>query len=102
MSPLRMMFIDRLRLRGLSENTVGSYVHAVAGLSAHYGRSPLGASVEQIRGYLLHLLRERKLAPRTVNQHIAGLKLFYTLMEPGNGCMESIAKVKEGKRPMKA
>lgn len=97
MSPLRMMFIDRLRLRGLSENTVVSYVHAVAALSVYYGRSPLGMTTEQIRAYLLHLLRERKLAPRTVNQRIAGLKLFYALMEPGNGCMDTIDKVKEGK-----
>ena len=49
MSPLRMMFIDRLRLRGLSENTVVSYVHAEAAVSVYYGRCPLGITEEQIR-----------------------------------------------------
>ena len=82
--PLRMMFVDRLRLRGLSERTVDNYAQAVAALPAHHGRSPLGMTVEQVRVHLLHVLRERKRAPSTVNLHIAALRTFYALMEPGN------------------
>lgn len=94
MSPLRCAFIDRLRLRGFSEHTVANYVAAVAALAMHYGCSPLKVTSSQVRGYLLALLQERRLAPMTVNLHMDALKTFYREMTPGSRIMEGVCHVK--------
>ena len=62
MTPLRQRMLDALQLRGLSPCTCVSYVRAVARLARHYRRSPDALSAEEVQQYLLHLLRERKLA----------------------------------------
>jgi site-specific recombinase XerD len=98
MSALRNRFIGLLRLKGLGERTVDNYVSAVARLSLYYKRSPLDVTEEQVKAYLLHLLRERKLAPATVNLHINALKTFYKLIEPFNTRMADIGYVKVPKQ----
>ena len=69
MTPLRQRMLDSLQLRGLSPCTCVSYVRAVARLARHYRRSPDALSAEEVQQYLLHLLRERKLARASVNQY---------------------------------
>ena len=98
MSPLRTSFIERLQLKGFAERTVCSYVSIVADLSRFTGKSPLAATQDDIRTYLLHLVKGRCLAARTVNLHIAALKTFYRCMAPGNEVMASVEKMKEPKQ----
>lgn len=94
MTPLRKKFIDALRLKGFSERTIENYVCAVIGLSRHYHASPLELTNEQIRAFLLFMLNDRKLAPRTVNLHMNAMKTFYKLMDPDGGRMTDITPVK--------
>jgi len=68
MTPLRQRMIDALVLHGKAERTQEAYVGAVAQLARFYRRSPDALSGEQIEAYLVHLLRERKLARSSVNQ----------------------------------
>jgi integrase/recombinase XerD len=78
----------------MSECTVTNYVAAVAALARHYGRSPLDITSAEVRSYLLALLQEHKLAPRTVNQHIGALKTFYREMAPDSKMMQGVCHVK--------
>lgn len=94
MSALRSLFIDELRLKGYSETTVQNYVAAVAALSVHYKLSPLMLSPEQVKAYLLFLLQQRKLAPATVNLHLAAIKTFFHVMAGGTTIMDGIAHTK--------
>jgi site-specific recombinase XerD len=94
MTPLRQKFIDALRLKGFSDRTIETYTDAVAGLSRRYRASPLELTNEQIRAYLLSMLNDRKLAPRTVNLHMNAMKTFYKLMDPDGGRMADITPVK--------
>jgi site-specific recombinase XerD len=94
MSVLRSQFIDQLHLKGLSDSTVENYVSNISSLSRHYKVSPLDLSAQQISDYLLHLLRDRKLFPSTVNLHIDSMKSFYALMAPGSTIMDNIPHVK--------
>jgi len=94
MTPLRQQFIDALRLKGFSGSTVTNYVSAVAAISLHYRVSPLELTKQQIQAYLLFLLRERKLAPATVNLHMDSMKTYYNLMDPDGGRMAGISHVK--------
>ena len=49
----------------------------MAHLARHYGRSPDKLSAEEVQGYLLHLLRERKLARSSVNQYGCAYRFLY-------------------------
>lgn len=80
MSPLRTRFIEELELQGFSRRTVINYVQVVAALSRFHGRSPTGLTAEDIRAFLLHEFREKRLGARTINLHIAAIKTFYRLM----------------------
>jgi len=77
MTPLRQRMLDSLQLRGLSPCTCVSYVRAVARLARHYRRSPDALSAEEVQQYLLHLLRERKLARASVNQYGCAYRFLY-------------------------
>jgi hypothetical protein len=77
MTPLRQRFIEELVLRGCSERTQEAYVHQVYQLAKHFRQSPDQLSNEQVRAYLLHLVRERKLAPSSINQTVNACRLLY-------------------------
>lgn len=84
MSTLREKMKQEMTLVGLSPATQNIYLKAVIQLHDYYHQSPATLSVSQIKDYLLHLLKERKLAPNTYNTQIYGLRFFYciTLRHP--------------------
>ncbi len=98
MTPLRRHFIDCLQAKGFSPRTIENYVAPVYALTRYYRCSPLDVSNEQIRSYQLHLIRERKLAPATVNLHMDALQTFFRLMAPDSAVMTGIGHVKIPKR----
>ena len=77
MTPLRQRMIRELELQRKSPRTVNAYVTAVAGLAAHYRRSPDQITLEQVRDYLHLLLTSGKLSSSTCNQRLAGIRFFY-------------------------
>ena len=80
MTPLREHWLRELALRGMSERTVEAYVAAVASLARYYHRSPDRITDEELQAYLLHLGRERRLAPSSLNQSVSALRRFYDLV----------------------
>jgi integrase/recombinase XerD len=77
MTPLRQQLITVLTLKKYSPKTHEAYVRAVADLAGYYRRSPERISNEEIKGYLLHLHEQRKLAASTLNVAVSGLRFFY-------------------------
>ena len=77
MTPLRKRFYEDMQLHGLAARTQESYVQAVQGLARHYKRSPDLLSDEEIRGFFLHLINERKSSASTLTIYFSGIKLFY-------------------------
>lgn len=57
MSSLRQRLIHDLQLRNRSTGTIRTYVSHVCGLTRYYGQSPEQLDQEQVRAYLIHLLR---------------------------------------------
>jgi len=55
-SPLRQRMIDDMRMRQLSPKTQANYLRIVREFSRYLGRSPDTATVEDLRGYQLHLV----------------------------------------------
>ena len=77
MTPLRQRLIDELDLRGYAVKTRDNYVSAVIRLAGHWRKPPDQLTDDEIKQYLLHLIRVRKLARPTVNVAVSALRFFY-------------------------
>jgi integrase/recombinase XerD len=97
MTPLRQKLIDEVQLRGFSINTQDSYVRCVAGLAQFYHRSPDQIGDEQIKDYLLLLLRIRKLAVSSIIVAVSALRFFFgqVLHRPMKAIEEALPRMKK-------
>lgn len=77
MTPLRQRVLDELRRRNYSPATTRGYIHAIKQFAAYFGKSPERLGGDEIRRFELHLLRERKLVPGTVEGRISALRFLY-------------------------
>jgi integrase/recombinase XerD len=84
MTPLRKRMLEELQLRNYAEFTIERYLDAVRSFAKFFHKSPDQLGPEQIREYLLYLVRDRKSAPSTVQVHRAALRFLYvkTLNQP--------------------
>lgn len=100
MGALRDRMEQDLILRGLTENTQRAYLGAVTGLARYYRRPPDQLTDAEVRAYLLHLIRERKLALSSCHLAAHGLRFFYrvTLQRSWDGMHIPVPKP-EHKRP---
>ena len=98
MSPERLPFIKKLKIRKFSPRTVINYEQALVRLAKHYNKSPLKMSTEEIEDYVLHALEVDKLSPATVNLHIGAFKTFFHLVKPQSTVMDPIGKLKNMKK----
>jgi integrase/recombinase XerD len=81
---LRQLMLDELQRRNYSPNTVRSYVHAVEEFARYFRRSPEQLGPDHVREYQVHLFRDRKLSPRTIEGQTAALRFLFvkTLRRP--------------------
>jgi integrase/recombinase XerD len=78
MSTLREQMAADLQLRGLTPKTQGVYLREVSNYAKYFGKSPDQLGEEELRQYLLYLLKERQLATGTYRFYFQGLKFLYT------------------------
>lgn len=77
MTPLRQRMIEDMQMRNFSPHTVEAYVGAVAAFARHFGKSPEQLSGEQVRQYLLHLVREQHASWSRYNQARCALQFLH-------------------------
>ncbi len=77
MTPLRQRMTEELQLRNSSEQTIRTYIASVERFARYYDESPGQLSAEQVRSYLLHLLKERKLSWSAIHVNRAALRFLY-------------------------
>ena len=77
MTHLRQLMLDELQRRNYSPNTVRSYIHAVEDFAQYFHRSPERLGPDHIREYQVHLFRDRKLSPGTVEGRAAALRFLF-------------------------
>ena len=84
MTHLRQLMLDELQRRNYSPSTVRCYIHAVEEFSKHFHRSPERLGPSHIREYQVHLFRDRKLSPGTIQSRCAALRFLFvkTLRRP--------------------
>lgn len=66
MTSLRQRVLDELQRRNYSPETTRGYIHAIKQFADFFGKSPETLGGKEIRQFQLHLLKEKKLAPGTV------------------------------------
>jgi site-specific recombinase XerD len=69
--------VDAMVLRGFAARTQMSYVAAVRGLARYTHQAPDTLSADEVQGYLLHLIRDKKLAYASVNQASCACRFLF-------------------------
>jgi site-specific recombinase XerD len=78
MTPLRQRLLQDLQMRNLSPHTLEAYVRAVAKLAAFYHVSPDRLDLEQVRAFLVHLVKQQ-VSFSLFNQIRCALVFFYRI-----------------------
>ena len=76
MTPLRPRMLEDMHVRNLAPNTQRAYIENVARFARHFGRSPSELGPEEIRTYQVYLIRERKLAPSSLEIAVCALRFL--------------------------
>ena len=74
MSPLRRRMIEDMQIRNLTPNTQRVYIANVFRFACHFRKSPDLLGPTEIRTYLLHLTRERRLAASSIIVTVSALR----------------------------
>src|SRR5437867_13183626 len=76
--------LDELQRRNYAQNTVRAYIHAIEDFAKYFHRSPDRLGPEHIREYQVHLFRDCKLSPGTIEGRTAALRFLFgkTLRRP--------------------
>ena len=77
MTRLRQRMLEELQRRNYSPATTRGYIHAVKQFAEYFGRSPERMGAEEVRRFQLYLLKEKKLAPSTVEIRLSALRFLY-------------------------
>jgi integrase/recombinase XerD len=87
---------EDLLLKAYSPHTQRAYLGCARHFARHYLRSPEDMGEQEIRDFLLHLVRDRKASPATLSMYVNALKFLYnvTLKRP-----EAVQGLAYPKRP---
>jgi site-specific recombinase XerD len=96
MGKLHDQMKEDLLLKAYSPHTMRNYLRCARHFAAYYMRSPEEMGEQEVRGFLLHLLRDRKASPATLDMYVNALKFLYnvTLKRP-----EAVQGLAHPKRP---
>ena len=85
MGAIRERMIEEMELRGLAPATKKSYLLCCRMLAAHFMRSPEQLGADDVKAFLLYLMRGREVGPSTLRVHISAIRFLYgrVLKMPG-------------------
>ncbi len=72
-------FLNNLRLKGSSSNTISGYESDLQAFFKEVNRNALEVTFKDINPYFLNLMGEEK-APRTINRKMAAIRCFYKFL----------------------
>ena len=100
MTPLRAKYFRGLAIRGRAVRTQQAYTSFVADLAGFYERSPERISYEEVTVWIEHLIKERHLAPSSVNIAVNAVRFLYgtTLGRDTGPLLAGIPRMKRNTR----
>jgi site-specific recombinase XerD len=78
------MMLEELQRRNYADSTIRHYLQWVEDFARFFGKPPDRLGLEHLRTYQAYLMKTRKLASGTVENHVAALRFFFvrTLKRP--------------------
>lgn len=77
-TPIPNTYIEHLKLKRYSENTIKSYVSEFKKFSSYFSKYNLETlDKDDIKGYLLYLIQKQKVSASSQNQAINAIKFYY-------------------------
>ncbi|MFT5533466.1 MAG: integrase/recombinase XerD [Burkholderiaceae bacterium] len=95
MTPLRQRMLEDMGIRNLASNTQSSYLLQVCSFAKYFGRSPEELDQDEVRTWQVHLLKDKKLSPKSVSCAAAALRFFYTVTLKRNLTVKKIPLPKQ-------
>ena len=77
MGKLRDQMLADLQLCGAKPRTQETYLREAENLAKYFNRSPAELGENELKEYLLYLIKERHLSEGTFRFYVAGLKFLY-------------------------
>src|ERR1019366_7665882 len=71
------MMLEELERRNYTAGTIRHYLRFVEEFAKHFGKSPDKLGPDHLRTYQAYLLKQRKLNPGSVENHVAALRFFF-------------------------
>jgi integrase/recombinase XerD len=79
MTPLRQRMLEEMQIRNLSPETQRAYLGHISLFARYFGKSPDLLGPDEVRTYLLYLVRERQLSASSIMVTVAALRFLYKL-----------------------
>lgn len=98
MTALRQHMWEDIRIRNLSVSTQKRYLDRVAAFANYFHKSPELLGAEDIRVFLLYLVREKKFSSSSINVTVSALRFLYKVTL---GCSWDIEKIHFARREKK-
>lgn len=104
MTPLREKYQRDLTVRGLALRTQQSYTSYVIDLANYFHRSPARIAYDEVVDWLHYLIRDRELAPSSVNIAVNAVRFLYsvTLHRDVDELMAAVPRMKRHTRRAEA
>lgn len=96
--PITQRLAEDMMIRNLAETTIDAYTYHVRSFADFTGKPLEQTTLEDVRTFQLHLIRERKLAYSSFNQAVCALRFYFTHTQPTPW---PVTMVPFGKRPKK-
>jgi len=90
MSTLREQMQADLQLKGINVKTQRDYLREASKLAKYFNKSPEELGEKEVKEYLVHLLKERKLSGGTYKYYVGGIKFLYKTTLKRVGVVEAI------------
>jgi integrase/recombinase XerD len=97
MSPLRRRMIEDMTIRKLSPKTQQGYIRTIKNFAVFLGRSPETASLEDVRGFQLHLAENGAHAP-ILNHTVSALRFFFRVTLRRHDIIEHTTFIREPRK----
>jgi integrase/recombinase XerD len=98
MEKLREQLLADLQLRGITPKIQKNYLREVNNLAKYFNRSPAELGEEELKEYMLYLMKERRLSQGTLRFYVAALKFLYRITLKREWMAEKIRYPKRKKK----
>ena len=77
MTALKERMVEDMQLHALTAGTQSTYLEAIKNLALHYNRPPDQLNEQEIRDFIVHLTKVKRLSPSTVRVYLYAIKFLY-------------------------